>query len=115
MRVSLTGASGYLGSQLAEHFARMPEVERITGGALTPPSRPLPPKTDFRQMDIRSPDLAWVMAGHDVVVHTACVVLWPARMPVKERDDINHNGVRNVAEAARKNRVARFLHASSMA
>ena len=115
MRVFLTGASGYLGSLLAERIAQMPEVECITGMGLTAPTSPLPPKVKFVQMDIRSPGLAAAIAGHDVVVHTACVVLWSARMTARERDDINLNGVRNVAQAALTHKARRFIHASSMA
>jgi nucleoside-diphosphate-sugar epimerase len=55
------------------------------------------------------------MAGHDAVVHTAGIVLWPAKMSASERDDININGARNVARAALANKVRRFIHASSMA
>jgi len=115
MRVFLTGAGGYLGGVLAEHLARLPEVESIKGIGLGVPRYQLPAKMEFTRMDIRSPDLTAAMAGHDVVVHTACVVLWPAQMPVRERDDTNFNGVRNVAQAALANKVGRFLHASSMA
>jgi UDP-glucose 4-epimerase len=115
IRVFLTGASGYVGSLLAEQLSRQPEVEQVTGIALTEPRAPLPPKVKFRKLDIRSPEITEMMAGHDVVVHTACVVFWPARMPASERDDINLNGVRNVARAALANKVRRFVHASSMA
>lgn len=115
MRIFLTGASGYLGSLLAERFAEMPEVESITGIATKPPASPLPAKMKFMRMDIRSPEVAKAMAGHDVVVHTACVVFWLASMPVSERDDINFNGIRNVAQAALANKVGRFIHTSSMA
>ncbi len=115
MRVFLTGASGYLGSVLIDHLARLPEIENITGIALTSPKSPWPAKTRFVQMDIRSPGLAALMAGHDAVIHAACVVLWPATMPAAERDDINRNGTRNVAQAALANQVRRFIHASSMA
>jgi UDP-glucose 4-epimerase len=114
MRVFLTGAGGYLGGVLARQIAQMPEVESITGIGLTKPSAP-PAKMNFLRMDIRSPELASVMAGHDVIVHTACVVLWPAKMPANERDDINLNGTRNVAQAALASKVSRFVHASSMA
>ncbi|HUA68983.1 MAG TPA: NAD-dependent epimerase/dehydratase family protein, partial [Candidatus Saccharimonadales bacterium] len=115
MRIFLTGASGYLGSLLAERLAELPEVENITGIALTPAVAALPAKVKFKQMDMRSPDLATVMTGHDVVVHTACIVLWLAKMTVTERDDINLNGVRNVAQAALANKVQHFIHTSSMA
>jgi len=115
LRVFLTGASGYLGGVLTQHLSRLPEIESITGIALTTPSGPLPPKAKFIQMDVRSPDLTAAIAGHDVVIHTACVVLWSAKMPAQERDDINLNGVRNVARAALANKVRRFIHASSMA
>ena len=115
MRLFLTGASGYVGSLLVERLAALPEISGLSGIALTTPARPLPAKATFLKMDIRSPDLTAAMAGHDVVVHTACVVLWPAKMPAKERDDINGNGVRKVAEAAQANKVRRFIHASSMA
>jgi nucleoside-diphosphate-sugar epimerase len=115
LRLFLTGAGGYLGGVLIERLARLPEVESVTGIGLTPPKAPLPPKVTFRQMDIRSADLAAAMAGHDVVIHTAGVVLWPAKMPARERDDTNLNGVRNVAKAALANQVHRFIHTSSMA
>lgn len=115
LQIFLTGASGYLGGVLAEHLSRLPEVERITGVGLTPPQAALPPKLRFVPMDIRSPQLMSLVAGHQVVIHTACVVLWSARMPASVRDDINLNGTDNVARTARANGVARFLHASSMA
>jgi len=43
------------------------------------------------------------------------VVLWHARMSAAERDDINFNGTRNVAQAAVANRVRRFVYSSSTA
>ena len=115
MNIFLTGISGYLGSVLAKGMAQAPEVESITGIDVVSPLTPLPPKVKFVQMDIRSPDIAALMAGHEVVVHTAFVVLWLAKMPKAELDDININGVRNVARAAVANQVRRFIHASSIA
>ena len=115
MNIFLTGVSGYLGSVLAECMAQAPEIESITGIDVVSPSTPLPPKVKFVQIDIRSPDIAALMAGHQVVVHTAFVVLWLAKMPKAELDDININGVRNVAQAAVANQVRRFIHASSTA
>jgi nucleoside-diphosphate-sugar epimerase len=115
MRVFLTGANGYLGRVLLERLADMREIESITGIGLTPPPPPRPDKLKFIRMDIRSPELGATMAGHEVVIHTACVVLWSAKMSAQERDDINLNGTRNVAQAALANKIRRFIHASSMA
>ena len=115
MRIFLTGANGYLGTLLAEQFDRIPEVESITGIGLRPARPNLPAKLRFQHLDIRTPQLEPAMAGHDVVVHTACVVLWPAKMTAAHRDSVNYDGTRRVAEAARRNGVKRFLHTSSMA
>jgi UDP-glucose 4-epimerase len=115
MRVFLTGVSGYFGGLLAETLARVSEVEGITGIDVAEPVTDLPAKVDFVQMDIRSPEVEAAMAGHEVVVHTAFVVLWFAKMSAKVRDDINLNGVQNVAQAAAANEVQRFVHASSTA
>jgi nucleoside-diphosphate-sugar epimerase len=114
MRVFLTGAGGYLGTVLVRHLAQLPEVEEITGIGLTKPSATAN-KLRFLTMDIRSPELSDVMADHEVVIHTACVVLWSAKMSAKERDEINLYGTHCVAQAALANKVNRFVHASSMA
>lgn len=115
MRVFLTGVNGYLGSVLARHLALLPQVEGITGIDIAPPQSALPDKVQFVQRDIRSPDLAEIMAGHDIVIHTAFIVLWKAQLSASDRDDINFNGVRNVARAALANSVHRFVQASSVA
>jgi nucleoside-diphosphate-sugar epimerase len=116
LKLFITGASGYLGSVLATQLAVMPEVESITGTVNTSrPSSPLPENVKLIKIDIRSPELVDVMAGHDVVLHTAFVVLWLENMPEAVRDDINFNGTRNVAQAAVKRGVSKFIHASSLA
>ena len=115
MRIFLTGVSGYFGGLLAETLARVSEVEGITGIDVVEPATDLPAKVDFVRMDIRSPEVEAAMAGHEVVVHTAFIVLWFAKMAGKVRDDINLNGVQNVARAAAANEVQRFVHASSTA
>lgn len=115
MRIFLTGVSGYLGSVLADQLAKLPEVEFITGIDISAPKDPLPEKVRFQQMDIRSPELSEAVAGHDTIIHTAFIVLWPARIPESVRDDINLNGIRNVAQAGVSNRVGRFIHTSSIA
>jgi nucleoside-diphosphate-sugar epimerase len=115
MRVFLTGVSGYLGSLLARQLAALPQIESITGIDILPPRGALPNKVVFMQQDIRSPAVVSVMTGHDVVVHTAFIVLWNSRMSARERDDISINGARNVAKAARLSQIPKLVHASSIA
>lgn len=115
MKIFLTGLSGYLGRVLAEEMAPAPEIESITGIDIAPPQFSLPPKVNFVQMDIRSPDVAGLMTGNDVVVHTAFIVLWLAKMPQAVMEDININGVRNVARAALATGSGKFIHTSSVA
>ncbi len=113
MKVFVTGANGRFGRVLVERLAAHPEVERVTGVDRAPPKTPLPAKTEFLAMDVRSPDLAGAMAGHDVVIHTAFIVFWPSKMPEAARIDVNVNGTRNVCRAALANQVRRFIHTSS--
>ena len=115
MQIFLTGVNGYLGAVLAEFLANVPEVQSITGIDIVKPKEPLPSKVKYVQLDIRSPELSNAMAGHEVVVHTAFIVQWLARMSETERADINLNGTRNVAQAAIANQTQRFIHVSSVA
>lgn len=115
MRVFITGVSGYLGSFLAEYLSEFPEVETITGISRTPPRQSLPPKVEFIPMDIRSPEIAGAIVGHDVLLHAAFMVFWTAKCSPAERDEINLYGIRNVAWAARQAGVQRFIHCSSIA
>lgn len=116
IRLFITGAGGYLGGVLAAGLATLPGVTGVTGMVnRSRPAMPLPDNVKLIELDVRSPELADAMAGHDVVIHSAFVVQWLKRMPAAVRDEINLGGTRNVAQAAVKNRAARLLYASSCA
>ncbi len=115
MRILVTGSSGHLGRVLTRQLALLEQVELVTAIDLKEPGEPLPSKVQFARMDTRSPDLPRLMAGHNVVIHTAFTLLWPARMPAAFRDDINFTGLRNVACSAVACHVDKFIHASSTA
>lgn len=114
LKLFITGTAGYLGGVLASRLAEMPEVESITGVDNAEHRSTFPAKVNLVKMDVRAPEIADAMSGHDYVIHSASIVLWLAKMPEKVRDDINFNGTRNVAKAAVKNRVRGFLQASSI-
>jgi UDP-glucose 4-epimerase len=115
VKVLITGTGGYLGSVLATQLAKLPEIDGITGLDSALQRSPASDKIKFVQMDIRSPQIADAMQGHDFVIHTACIVQWPSRIPKQVRDDVNLNGTRNMAQAAVKNRIRGFIQASSCA
>lgn len=114
MNVLVTGGTGYIGSVLLRVLAARREIERITAVSLSSPRGTLPDKVSFHKLDIRDPRFTDLVKGHQVVVHTAAVVLWPRRMSAKERDSINIDGTVSVARAAVAAGVRKFVHASSM-
>lgn len=114
IRLFITGAGGYLGSVLTARLATLPEVTAVTGMVnRSRPAMPLPDNVRLVELDVRSPELADAMAGHDVVIHSAFIVQWLKKMPAAVRDDINLGGTRNIARAVIKNRGARLIYASS--
>lgn len=105
-RILITGAAGYLGSQLGERLARSHDVFGIDireGSATFP----------VTVMDVRAPALADMLADQQIthVVHLASI-LQPG--PDRARDyDIDVNGTRNVLEACISAGVQHFTYTSS--
>jgi UDP-glucose 4-epimerase len=105
-RILITGAAGYLGSQLGERLARSHDVFGIDireGSATFP----------VTVMDVRAPALADMLSDQQIthVVHLASI-LQPG--PDRERDyDIDVNGTRNVLDACISAGVQHFTYTSS--
>lgn len=105
-RILITGASGYVGSQLGE---RLSHAHDVFGVDIRAGKGGIP----VTLMDIRDPALATFMRDHDIthVVHLASV-LQPG--PDRERDyDIDVNGTRNVLKACVAAGVQHITYTSS--
>ncbi|MGH2728656.1 MAG: NAD-dependent epimerase/dehydratase family protein, partial [Actinomycetota bacterium] len=105
--VAVTGAAGFLGRSVVRALKEDPAVGRVIGIDRVSGD----PDFEWSLVDIRDPGIDRVLGGADVVVHLAAVVLgdmWTA-------ESVNVGGTRNLAEAAARAGVRRFVHASSVA
>lgn len=103
-RVCVTGASGFIGRLVADHYRA--EGADVTGVDVT-----ADPGRGVVAGDISVPG-PWreTVAAADLVVHTAAVV--SMAVPLRRTWEINVRGTANVLDAARPD--ARFLHVSSI-
>jgi len=110
MRVLLTGADGFVGSNLTRELLR--RGYRVRG--MVQPNRNTATidsleieKVASDLLDADSVDAA--MKGCDAVIHAAAsTAIWPARSPIVRR--VNLEGTHNVLRAARNHRVRRMVH-----
>jgi nucleoside-diphosphate-sugar epimerase len=112
-RVLVTGAAGFLGSALAERLARNGEkvvISDLDQGAASPAGLSPCDLTQPRQVDALLQD-----QGIDTIIH-AGAVSGPMVMADRPLDiwRINVMGTAHLLEAARRNRVGRFVLCSSI-
>lgn len=112
LTVAVTGPTGDIGKPLLRALDRAREVDRVVGMA----RRPFDPrglrKLDYRQGDVtRRADVEALVAGADVVVHLAFVIVAGSRAS----EEVNLRGSRNVFEAAVTAGAKRLVYASSVA
>ncbi len=116
-RVLVTGAGGYLGSQVLARLAQPDLPDRPAGVValdIREPSKRLP-GVDYAVADIRSPAIADLLARHqiDTVVHLASIVT-PGRNSRRDFEyDVDVNGTRNVLQACVQHGVRRIIVSSS--
>ena len=105
-RVLVTGAAGYLGSQLVAALARATDPARKPGIVVATDVREVPaatrlPGVHYAAIDIRSPDIARTMRDHaiDTVVHLAAIVT-PGKQSNREFEySVDVLGTKNVLDA----------------
>jgi nucleoside-diphosphate-sugar epimerase len=114
LTVAVTGPTGDIGRSLLRALERSREVGHISAMARSPfdPKAAGLRKTEYRQADVLdSAAVAEVIAGADVVVHLAFVIMGD----LAETTAVNLQGSRNVFAAAIDAGVQRLVYASSVA
>ena len=112
MKVTITGAAGFLGINLVRHLLKR-QISEIVSLDVQPFDYPERDKVAEIRGDIRDPAAVdRAVQGADIVVHAA------AALPLYRKKDIystDVDGTRNVITAAYRHGVKRFVHISSTA
>ena len=114
LTVAVTGPTGDIGRSLLRVLEHNPRVGRVAAMARRPfdPAAEGLHKVQYRRADVLDADVVRdVIAGADVVVHLAFMIMGGAR----ETTEINLTGSRNVFTAAIDAAVPRLVYASSVA
>ncbi len=114
LTVAVTGPTGDIGRSLLRALERSPQIARITAMARSPfdPAAEGLRKTVYRQADVLDAGaVADVVAGADVVVHLAFIIVGGS----EETARVNLDGSRNVFAAAIAARARRLVYTSSVA
>ena len=119
-KVVITGAAGFIGSQLAWRLHREGHhvvlIDDLSFGYETNLLVEGKPFAELNRIDIRSQEIAPLFEGADCVFHMAAVSALPVNQSEPGRAiDINVAGTANVLEAARVSGVRRVVFASTSA
>ena len=115
MLVFVTGATGFVGSHVAQVLAEQGADLRLLIRSSSDPRNIQGLKADRVIGDLRDPEsVEKAMAGCDVVFHVAADYRLWVRDP-EQMYRANVEGTRAVLEAARKNHVRRVVYTSSVA
>lgn len=111
LTVAITGAAGYLGTQVAKMLCEDERVERVLGFDVSPTPKFEHPDYVYDSVDVRNRTLESRFQGTDVVIHLAFIM-----DPIKdetEMRDVNVNGSQNVFRCAGAADVKKIVYTSS--
>jgi UDP-glucose 4-epimerase len=114
--VLITGASGYIGTQLVSALAREPWLATIVATDVRLPPKDLRlARIEYLYLDARDPDLARVLAEHAVeaVVHLACIVSPSAEISRELQYSVDVLGTKNVLDCCVAAKVRTLVVTSS--
>jgi UDP-glucose 4-epimerase len=112
-RVLVTGASGYLGSQVVAALVARTDLAAVALDVREPAQRL--PGVAYEVADIRSPEVDAIIARHapDVVVHLASIVTPGKNSSRAFEHSVDVGGTRNLLEACVRHHVRRLIVSSS--
>ena len=114
VRVAVTGAAGLIGQRLVERLATDDRIDGIVAlDRRRPPDALVTPKMEFRDVDVRDPNVVGLLGDVDALVHLA---FWMD--PSRDEDamrSVNIDGTRTVFAAAQRAGVRRLIYTSSVA
>jgi nucleoside-diphosphate-sugar epimerase len=117
-RFLVTGGAGFIGSHIVEKLARRKHFVRVLDNFSSGKRKNLAlvmKEIELLEADIRSPDACLkATRGIDFVLHQAALRSVPKSMNnPKEYNEVNIGGTLNMLQASKKNKVKRFVFASS--
>lgn len=119
MRVLITGAAGFIGSNLADRLLKVKGtkievigIDNLSYGII----KQIPKRVKFHRVDIRSKKIYPLLEGIDYVFHLAAKnCISDCHADPLETVNINIDGTVNVLEASRKAGVKKIIYACSSA
>jgi nucleoside-diphosphate-sugar epimerase len=113
-RVVVTGAAGFVGSNLAKHLldrgCSVVGIDNLSAGTL----ENVDERIEFHHVDIREPEIYPLLHGVDAVFHLAAKSsLTDCLDHPLEAASVNTLGTLNLLEAARQAKVGKFIYADT--
>ncbi len=119
MKILVTGGAGFIGSHTVEAIIALGHTARVFDNLSTGDESNLPKSelVEFVKGDITDADAVMdAVRGCDAIMHSAAVVSVPQSIQEpRETFEINTRGTVNLLEAARVQRIARFVFSSTCA